>query len=171
MLDYICNADQNVISLISALIGGGLTLLGVICTLKAQKKEEFNSRKLEVKPWLFSFDERQDYDPTGMVSYRMEVGGTYHSGTNSYFTGVIKNTDNGIALLDRVETKNNTYYPSCGNVIDKNALFILRIVLADGTENLKDMYLYVKDVYGNSYRYELFQNGNKFKLGICEDVK
>ena len=171
MYDFVCNMNQNVISLISALIGGGLTLIGVLCTLKAQKKEESNSRKLEAKPWLFSFDDRQEYDPTGMVSYRMEVGGTYHFGTNSYFMGVIKNTDNGIALLDRVVTKNSIYYPSCGNVVDKDTLFILSIVLANRTETLQDMYLFVKDIYGNSYRYELLQNGNRFKLGICEEVK
>lgn len=162
--------SEIAIPLISALIGGGLTLLGVRCTLKAQEKEYTINRKLEAKHWLFSFDERQDYDPTGMVRYRMEMGGTYHFEKNSCLTGIIKNTDNGIALLDRVETKTNTYYPSCGNVVDKEALFVLSIVLAEGTETMQNMRLFVKDIYGNSYKYELFKNGNKFKLGICEEI-
>lgn len=170
MYNFICNMNQNIISLISALIGGGLTLLGVRHTIKAQEKEQLNNRKLEAKPWLFSFDERQDYDPKKLLTYFMEVGGTYNFDKKNHLTGIIKNTGNGIALLEYVKSETDIYYPSCGNVVEKDALIKLNIVLANGSETLKYMNLYVKDLYGNRYKYKLILNGTSFKLDVCEEV-
>jgi len=160
-----------VIPLVSAAIGGGLTLLSVWLTLKNQNTKEEEQRRLSVKPILFGYDLRQGLRGTPLKVYRMEIGGTLTYADGPCATFFIKNTDNGLACLNRIETENNKYFPSCGNIVEKNALVQVVVILAsDGTETLENASLIVDDLYGNSYEYELITNGTEFILGDCKEI-
>ena len=91
----------------------------------------------------------------------------------SYFS-IIKNTDNGIVILDRVETENNRYYPEADTVVEKNQMFELKVRwIISGNETLKDVRLFVKDIYGNEYQYPASLDENSrcfFSLGKCKEV-
>ena len=153
-------------SIISAIIGGCLTLLGVYITLKEQDKKDAETRKLSVKPWIFS------YEHVHLTSEHTECIMVPDSDfSNAKITGKIKNTDNGILILDYVESENAIYKPNNSSfVVEKNSVIELIIFLKDKVETLKSMSLYVKDIYGNQYRYELILNGTRFMLGKCEEV-
>ena len=160
-----------VIPLVSAAIGGGLTLLGVWFTLRNQTKKEERQRRLNVKPILLSYDKRRGLCNESLQVYRMEIGGTLTAADDPFATVYIKNTDNGVACLNRIETENNQYFPSCGNIVEKNELVQVVVVLAnDCTETLKKPCLIVDDIYGNSYKYELLAHGTEFILGDCTEM-
>ena len=160
-----------VIPLVSAAIGGGLTLLGVWLTIRSQTKKEEAQRHLSAKPILLSYAKRQGFQNKPLQIYRMEIGGTLTTTDDPYATIFIKNTDNGLARLNRIETENNEYFPSCGNIVEKNALVQVVVILApNGTETLKNVSLIVDDLYGNSYEYELIARGTEFILGDCKKI-
>ena len=171
-----------IIPMISAIIGGGLTMWGVYVTIKDQHEKDAEAqrleaesdserRRLEAKPWLFSYDEAQDYDVKKVQYYCMDLSGDMNMRGRGagILTGLIKNTDNGIMLLDRVESENHVYLPSTGNIVEKGSLIQLIIWLSTECETLENMRLYVKDIYGNTYCYPMKLDGNKFKLGVCEE--
>lgn len=135
---------EAILSLVSAIIGGIFTLLGVYITFRYQAKEDSKSRKEAVKPWLFSYDMRQDFDCNDAKNFRMEIEGRYSPVLDNYILGIIKNSDNSLMVLESVKSEHNFYYPSCGNLVEKGAVINLIVRLAtDKTETLKDMKLYI----------------------------
>lgn len=158
-----------VIPLLSALISGGLTLIGVYLTLRKQRKSDLELKKLSVKPWLLSCAQDKSKE---ILIYKMIPEHTTEYRTDIFLESKIKNTDNGIAILDCVRTENCVYYPAEDYIVDKNTVIKLVIYLnLNDEETLKQMYLYVSDVYGNHYRYPLVSVKSKYAiLGKCEEV-
>ena len=155
-----------IVPVCSALFGGGLTLLGVWLTIKDQSKKEETARKAAARPWIFSCE--SEYSPDGHAECIMVPDA---DSSNARITGNIKNTDNGILILDYIKSEHVIYKPNNSNfVVEKNSKIELLVFLKDGVETLKDLYLYIKDVYGNQYRYELILDGTCFTLGKCEEV-
>ena len=155
-----------VVPVCSALLGGGLTLLGVYLTIRKQDKKDSEAKKLSVRPWIFSCE--SEYSPSGHAECIMVSDA---DSSSARIAGNIKNTDNGILILDYVKSENVIYKPNNSNfVVEKNKKIELLVFLKDGVETLKDLYLYIKDVYGNQYRYELILDGTCFTLGKCEEV-
>ena len=155
-----------VIPLCAAVIGGGLTLFGVWLTMRGQNKKDEAKRKAEVRPWIFSCEE---HIPENKKIYSVVPD----TGCSCSFpiAGNIKNTENGILILDCVKSKYCHYLPNGDSVVDKNTSIELLIYPADKKENLEEVYLYIRDVYGNRYRYKIAVNGPRFTLGESEDVQ
>ena len=154
-----------VVPVCSALLGGGLTLLGVWLTIKDQNKKEETARKAAARPWIFSCEE---YIPQDKKTYFMVPDSDYSQ--DMFISGIIKNTDNGILILDCVESEAVRYTSAGDNVVDKNSAVELVILLKNHVEPLKGFHLYIKDVYGNRYSYEMPLNGDQFTLGECKEV-
>lgn len=151
-----CEILYNIIiPLISAIIGGGLTLLGVIITIKNQEKSSKKSAIDSVKPWIFSFPR-----PSPNLIRELIMATSHDYNDFAPFEVFIKNTDNGIAIIEKVSTENNVYYPLFGKILDKNTKTNLCIYLGE-RETLNDMILHIKDVYGNTYKYKICQ-GNRY---------
>lgn len=166
-MDCISVITGIVVPLCSALLGGGLTLIGVYLTLKKQDKKDAEVRKLSVRPWIFSYEHvylTSEHTKCIMVPDC--------DSSNAQIAGNIKNTDNGILILDYVESEDAIYKPDNSSfVVEKNSVIELIIILKDKVETLKSISLYVKDIYGNQYRYKLILNGTRFILGKCEEVQ
>lgn len=154
-----------VIPLCSALLGGGLTLLGVRLAIKDQSKKEEYARKAAARPWIFSCEE---HIPSEKKMYKMVPDSDCSD--RGTVAGNIKNTDNGILILDCAESEAVRYTPDGDNVVDKNSAIELVIHLKNRVETLKGFHLYIKDVYGNRYCYKMILDGNRFTLGECEEV-
>lgn len=140
------------VPLLSALVGGLITMLGVVYTIKHEQKKSAEQARESVKPWIFSVDTTETGDGKNVNTYSMQAEEVL-----SYNRGIdllIKNTDNGIAILERFQTKNNTYLPVYGRILDKNSITHLEICIAPN-ETMEEMYLYIKDIYGNEYRYRI----------------
>lgn len=154
-----------IVPVCSALFGGGLTLLGVWLTIRDQSKKEEAARKAAARPWIFSCEE---YIPHNKKTYSMVPDSD--DSEDMFIAGNIKNTDNGILILDCVESEAVRYTPDGDNVVDKNSAIELVIYLKNRVETLKGLHLYIKDVYGNRYCYKITLNGDRFTLGECEEV-
>lgn len=158
------------VPIICALLGGGITLGGVWATIKNEAKKDREARRIAAKPLAFSY--QIDYkELKSDNSKRLVYSMISKSGKGSLVvSGIIKNTDNGIMMLDRVESACSVYYPDQNRVVDKNTVIRLDIYLEDRVENLQDAYLYVKDIYGNQYKYAIDFTGNVVNISKCEDV-
>lgn len=138
-----------VVPLVSAGIGGALTLLGVMKTLKNENqiiREEHNEK---LKPILInytcSFEREENIPKYIFVSDGPE--------TSKNIKGIFKNTDCGIAFIDKIVTENKTYLPKDNSTVDKNTAFIIELHNLDN-ESLKFCQIFCHDILGNGYYYD-----------------
>lgn len=145
-----------VIPLVSALIGGGLTLVGVRATIKHGDKtrndDHEREMKMQAKPILVNFPPEQD-PIAHATTFSFSAPGD--STKTHSMRAIVKNTDNGIAFLDKITSHNATYYPGKNCTMDKGTVAFLEFFPADRKEDLQDITLHLHDLYGNSYRYGL----------------
>ena len=137
-------SDLNIISdviipIVASLIGGLLTLGGVIITINTQNKKDKEANKMRIKPYLYANNPYQiikgldNADSFVMLNENGEKG-------DYEIEGIIKNTDNAILILR--------------NVIDKNTVFYL-YVFPNKIENDSNIYLTITDVMNNEYYYKM----------------
>lgn len=161
-----CNEiiSNIVVPILSAIIGGALTLFGVWLTIHRDKKRDEENLKKSVKPWIYVEDNYDHYDYKDKNYINLAVSS--ESVLRNCFKIYIKNTDNGIGIVDKLVTKNQTYIPVFGEILEKNKVTSLNIYYQDKSENLQDMILYIKDVYGNPYKYkvQLCNNGKRWNI-------
>ena len=163
-----CILTDIIVPLGSALIGGVLALGGAFLTMMDQHKKEEIARKAAARPWIYSCEE-QHFLCNPKLTYSMGVKTPISREIT--LTGKIKNTDNGLLFLECVKSEKATYHPNGCNVVEKNTIFELTIYLLAGVENLRDVKLYINDIYGNRYCYDMICIGERFVLGKCEEVK
>lgn len=154
-----------IIPLLSALIGGFVTMLGVILTIKHEQKKAAEQRKQDAKPWLFSMDDKENFDCKKANDIILMADATMEGRAGLCI--LIKNTDNGVGIIEKLQTKDNTYLPTVGRILDKNSISYVHFFFAPH-ETLTDMYLYISDVYGNKYMYRVEQDACKKACTITE---
>ena len=144
-----------IIPLLSALIGGLVTMLGVIITIKWEVKKEKKDKIDAIKPWLYclNHEEQKLYSGSNGINLLSE-----NERSNSRATLYIKNAGNGIGIVKLLKTECVEYYPSNGNILDKNSVTLLNIHLKNRKETLKNMRLYISDIYDHQYEYMVFQD-------------
>lgn len=143
-----------VIPLLSALIGGGMTLLGVWLTLKYQREKDDEINKLKYKPFFY---ETLPSENDRLNSRQIQLVSNEHYSMKNLRQIPIRNSDNGVLLIEYLKTENKIYKPLYGKIVEKNAYCVLCVYFDDG-ENLKNMLLSVTDVLGNRYMYDVDQN-------------
>lgn len=171
-MHYISVITDIVVPIFSALIGGLFTFLGVCVTIKKQAKKDELHRKLSVKPIIYSYKSKynncDDYKDSILYSLRSIQYTLSEINLDGYFI----NTDNGILILDYVLSGGKKYITWESDVVDKSKMVHLLITLDDEREKNSELYLYVRDIYGNGYRYSMIvdKEKNYFVLGKCEEV-
>lgn len=155
------------IPLLSAFLGGFITLAGVWLTIRRDKKRDEYNRKLSIKPWIYSLDPIEDFN---CQNIRKSVMAESHKPSyRTDFKIILKKTDNGICILDEFVTEKKRYVAVMGAILDKDTVTNLYISFEEG-ETLKDMYLYTKDIYGNRYKYKVYQSSSIRKGNYIEEV-
>lgn len=135
-----------------ALISGGLTVLGVLLTIKHENKKDKETIKLSKKPIFYRIDPQQEFDSKGAHYFQFNFN-SKKDGTE--IEGIFKNTDNSILILDRVVANGKEYHPSFGKVVDKNITFYLYVYLDENINSNDEIFIVVKDVLNNEYRYKI----------------
>lgn len=152
------------IPLISAFIGGGLTLLGVFLTIqhgnRCRNEEREKELKSQAKPILINYAAGRP-DSKDAVVFQFSSSGKLES--TCTLTGIIKNTDNGIAFVDKIVSGDITYLPIIDSTIDKNVVVRIVVSLADKREKLKGATMFVHDIYGNQYCYDMTYNTGEIR--------
>ena len=82
-----------------ALISGGLTVLGVLLTIKHENKKNKETIRLSNKPIFYRIDPQQEFDSKSAHYFQFNFN-SEKDGTE--IEGIFKNTDNSILILDRV---------------------------------------------------------------------
>lgn len=144
------------IPLISAIIGGGLTLAGVVVTINWETKQKKQEEIEKVKPIIINYDyaaiESNERFPIFNFYAVDDSVKTEH-----VFDCLFKNTDNGILFFDYIESERKKYLTFDGAAVDKNTVFcvIIRNIIG---ESLKGFKIYCHDILGNEYYYEAKYN-------------
>lgn len=154
-----------IIPLISALIGGLVTMWGVVLTIKREQKNAEEQKHQAAKPWLYSLDRFEDYDHN--KAGRIELKGNSTSDKRIAF--IIKNTDNGIGIIEKFVTINSVHQPFVGRIIDRNSIVEVKVNLESGA-SLQNMYFIIRDIYGTRYRYNAYQTLEVAKGNHIEEV-
>ena len=118
-----------IIPIVSAVIGGLCTFLGVFLTILHEKKKEKEERLLSNKPLFYRLDLRQEYEAKSAVDFCLGVG-NFDDKEGQIF-GVIKNTDNAVLIIDNVSVNDKIYKSLYGDVVDKNQIFNLYINVSE----------------------------------------
>ncbi len=156
-----------VIPIFSALIGGLLTLWGVVLTIKNQDERIKEEKRLSIKPYFYASHPYQ-------VDPRLGTAATYYilspdgKREGKLISGIIENTDNAVFILKNVRIGSEYYYPKHGKVIDKNKIFHLNIYAKEVSE---DICLTVTDVMENEYYYKITYEKKSEKNYQIESVE
>ncbi len=159
--------SEIIVPIVASVIGGLLTLIGVIITIKNQNKKYEEEKKLSLKPYFYACNPHQiiegldKADVYDLISQDKEDG-------EYKIEGIIKNTENAILILESVRIGIQYYYPKYGKIIDKNKLFYLYIYPKKISE---DIVLTVTDVLDNKYYYKLICSSDRDKVYSIENIK
>lgn len=144
---------EIVIPIISAIIGGLCTFLGVFMTIRHEKRKEKEERLLANKPLFYRLDLRQEYEYKSAVDFCLGVG-NFDEKEGQIF-GVIKNTDNAVLIIDGVSINGKLYKSLYGDVVDKNQIFNLYINVSEKINKEDEIIFVVKDIMENKYEYRV----------------
>lgn len=147
------SVQEIVLTIAAALYGGILTLVGVAWTIKKTDEDKKETQQLTLKPWLFLVKGYMTKEEKSKIQkYIFSISGTEQNSPLSLC--ILKNTDNGIAILRELSTRQYRYIPVGDAIVDKNSVFNLYVSFEedDKKENLR---LMVEDVLGNQYTYKL----------------
>ena len=142
-----------IIPIISAIIGGMCTFLGVFITILHEKRKEEEERLLANKPLFYRLDSRQEYDYKKAVDFYLGVRNLGDEAGQIF--GVIKNTDNAVLIIEGVSVNGKLYKSLFGDVVDKNQIFNFHINVSEKINKEDEIIFIVKDIMENKYEYRV----------------
>ena len=148
------------VPLISAIVGGLITLVGVNRTIKYTKESTQERDRLAVRPYMINLLKPK---LTGCTTFYFSpladdelLGKT--------FVGSFENSDNGLLKIICIQTEKAIYYPKTDYVVNKGKAFLIYWELSK-SETLKDMKIIYQDVFENEYVYQLKNNASEIFIG------
>ncbi len=158
-----------IIPLVSSVIGGGLTVWGVILTIKEDSRIRKEDIRIQNEPLFYILDPNQDYDNTNIKEYDFKS----IEEAKGYIQILFKNTDKTPFVLEYININGKTYLPQNGTVVDKNDIFFVNVHTNDNLMSNKNnnAYMAIKDVLNIEYKYKLIYSKEKdyFASGILSD--
>lgn len=158
-----------IIPLVSAIIGGGLTVWGVILTIKEDNKIRKEDIRIQNEPLFYILDPNQDYDNTNIKEFDFKSV----EEAKGYIQILFKNTDKTPFVLEYININGKTYLPQNGTVVDKNDIFFVNVHTNDNLMSNKtnNAFMAIKDVLNIEYKYKLIYSKEKdyFASGILSD--
>ncbi len=158
-----------IIPIVASAIGGGLTVWGVILTIKEDNKIRKEDIRIQNEPLFYILDPNQDYDTTNIKEFDFKSV----EQASGYIQILLKNTDKTPFVLEYININGKTYLPQNGTVVDKNDLFYLNVHTNDNLmANKKNTaFIAIKDVLNIEYKYKLnySKEKNYFASGILID--
>lgn len=143
-----------IIPLVAALIGGVITMFGVIKTITWEKRKTDKARIDDAKPWLFCLN--SDEIQMGRCPRSVWLSSGFEE-LKDPIELFVKNAGTGIGIVTRLKTAHVEYTPIDSGVLEKETVTMVAFKPAVHKENLEHMRLYVSDIYGNQYEYEVRQ--------------
>ena len=158
-----------IVPILAAIISGGLTVWGVILTIKEDNKIRKKDIRIQNEPLFYVLDPNQDYDNTNIKEFDFKA----IEEATGYIQILIKNTDKTPFVLEYVFINNKIYLPQNGTVVDKNDICYLNVHTNDNLLSNKrnEAFIAIKDVLNVEYKYKLnySKEKNYFISGILSD--
>ena len=142
-----------IIPIVSALIGGIATFLGVKITIDNEKRKEQEKKIKEIKPYFYRIDSHQECEHEKPINFY--IGLEQAEDKEWKLGGIIKNTDNAIMIIKGVTIQDTFYKAQSGNVIDKNCIVNLYIHCNESISEETNIVLEIEDILKNKYNYKL----------------
>ena len=157
-----------IIPLISALIGGGLTLVGVIITIRHTNKTIRNDYISKYKPSFKLRNPMDDFDLKFSKPLMFKGG---NCGENSKkILGMFTNTDKANFEIDSIYVNSEYFRIDINRYIAKSEDFDFSLCI-DKTLNVETLELKVLDEQNNVYRYKLdFITNEKGNIEITKII-
>lgn len=156
-----------VVNIVAAVYGGILTLVGVAWTIRKSEDDKKENLRLNNKPWLFvhksvAWEKRKDYTKYYFACLD-------DAGNEARHFCVLKNTDNGIAILKKIISEQYDYYPLNDSIIDKKGVVDIMVQFkSDDTK--RNIRIVVEDVLGYEYVYKIVMDEATKKVqGLYEE--
>ncbi|MDY4592417.1 MAG: hypothetical protein SO434_03335 [Eubacteriales bacterium] len=143
-----------IIPIISAIIGGGLTLVGVIITIKHSDKINKKEYIEKFQPVLRAHSDYDDYDYKHTKIVRIENDS---ENKEKQIFGIFSNTDKANVELDSILINDNCYKFTVNRYIKKSEDFIIDVSI-DSKILVETLKIKVLDDCNNSYIFNLMFN-------------
>lgn len=140
-----------VIPLVSAFIGGLVTLIGIIITINHERKCRKEDEIKLYKPFFVSLTAYDEKTKRSLHSVCFESdidNGMYH-----LIDGYIENLDISHFTIEKVVIGNISYYPTSNAVVEKNS--VLSIQVYGDKKVIESATLHIYDVLENKYIYDM----------------
>jgi hypothetical protein len=150
---FFWNDDNNdlflsIINVYACILGGVLTLGGVAWTIYYQQQLNLNDRIASVKPIFIKLNSHNSIGNDFVMEPEFKTDNIHK------LYGIIQMTDNGIMFVDKITSLKHQYKPVNESTINKNSVIKWVISIPDD-EKYEDLKLYVNDIYGTVYTYQL----------------
>lgn len=157
-IDTSISATQTFITLLSAMLGGGLTVFGVAWTIKRQDDIRIEEERNKYRPFIYPVNSNNDFDfkQLGTIQF-VDVEGK--KGQSKYI-GMIKNTDNGVLILKELIVDGKQFNIRYGDVLDKNN-FAQIFLLAENNLEFNKIELVGTDIRGHMVKFGIELNEDK----------
>lgn len=140
-----------VIPLVSAFIGGLVTLIGIIITINHERKCRKEDEIKLYKPFFVSLTAYDEKTKRSLPSVCFESG--IDNGMYRLIDGYIENLDISHFTIEKVVIGNISYYPTSNAVVEKNS--VLSIQVYGDKKVIESATLHIYDVLENKYIYDM----------------
>lgn len=145
-----------VLPLICSLIGGVLTLLGVVITNKHDNKINRNNYKLENKPLFYPIDVTSENKRKSIyVDISCSLNNKKEKESSIGLYGAIKNTDKALLIIKKITINNKEYHPD-NSIFEKNKLISIYVFKNKKIKSDDNVVLTISDFNDNEYNYKVF---------------
>lgn len=143
-----------VVSIISIISVAAISIITTCVNIRHNNKIQAEMRRFSAKPWIYSIKQEISIDrQCNEIIMRSD-----DSATLLCMTICVKNTDNGVGIVESIKTSDCEYFPTNCTILDKNSVTKISVYCADKQESLCDIRMYIRDVYGNKYTYDVHNN-------------
>lgn len=138
------------IPLISAFLGGLVTMIGVICTINHENKCRKNDEYKLYKPLFVALNSLDSLDKEFI---KVDFESNIDKGMFCLLEGYIKNLDFSCFIIESIEIDNFKYCPFKNTVVEKNSAIHFEVY---GTQkDVRVATLNICDAIGNKYIYNV----------------
>ena len=144
-----------ILPIICSLIGGGLTLLGVVITIKHENKINRSNNNLNNKPLFYS---KNVINKNKRLSLDTDISCSFYDSNHESkmigLYGVIKNTDKALLIMKKINVNSKEYYPD-NTIFEKDKLISINLYVDQKLKKSDKIKLIISDINGNEYTYKI----------------
>lgn len=170
-----------VTSIVSAVFGGYITLLGVAWTIKDNNEKRNADERKSKMPYLYLYKEQTDSTFKSFSPIPDQASNKLYADTKrcvSINDFIVKNSNNsdcipiGFYINDKIFKFENTSFVERGSII--NIITTIRYTLTSDTSSI-NMFLVIEDTIGNCYKYycemECLKSGGTYSYETKDSIK